>query len=32
VSVPDSVAESMTSDTDPVLYELRDTGVAVLTL
>jgi hypothetical protein len=22
----------MTSDTDPVLYELRDTGVAVLTL
>ena len=32
VNVPDSVAESMTSDTDPVLYELRDTGVAVLTL
>jgi len=23
---------SVTSDTDPVLYEVRDTGVAVLTL
>jgi enoyl-CoA hydratase/carnithine racemase len=32
VSVPDSVAESVTSDTDPVLYEIRDTGVALLTL
>ncbi len=32
MSVPDSVAESVTSDTDPVLYEVRDTGVAVLTL
>jgi enoyl-CoA hydratase/carnithine racemase len=32
VSVPDSVAEAATSDTDPVLYEVRDTGVAVLTL
>jgi enoyl-CoA hydratase/carnithine racemase len=32
VSVPDSVAEPATSDTDPVLYEVRDTGVAVLTL
>jgi enoyl-CoA hydratase/carnithine racemase len=32
VSVPDGVAEAATSDTDPVLYEVRDTGVAVLTL
>ena len=32
VSVPDSVAESVTSDTDPVLYEIRATGVALLTL
>jgi enoyl-CoA hydratase/carnithine racemase len=32
VSVPDSVAEPAISDTDPVLYEVRDTGVAVLTL
>ena len=32
MSVPDSVAESVTSDTDPVLYEIRDTGVALLTL
>jgi enoyl-CoA hydratase/carnithine racemase len=32
VSVPDSVAEPATSETDPVLYEVRDTGVAVLTL
>src|SRR6478672_7480722 len=32
VSVSDSVTESVTNDTDPVLYEVRDTGVAVLTL
>jgi enoyl-CoA hydratase/carnithine racemase len=32
VSVPDSVAEPTTSDTAPVLYEVRDSGVAVLTL
>jgi enoyl-CoA hydratase/carnithine racemase len=32
VSVPDGVAEPATSDTDPVLYEVRGSGVAVLTL
>ena len=32
MSVSDSVTESVTNDTDPVLYEVRDTGVAVLTL
>lgn len=32
MSVSDSVAEPATSDTEPVLYEVRESGVAILTL
>lgn len=32
MSVSDSVAEAAASDTEPVLYEVRESGVAILTL